>query len=277
MTEVLDTRDADRELKARHRAMWALGDYAAVAAEVIPVLGERLAEAAEVGPGQRVLDVAAGSGNAALPAARRGARVVASDLTPELLEAGRELAEAEGLELEWRQADAEALPFDDGSFDAVISCVGVMFAPHHQAAADELVRVLRPGGTLALIGWTPQGFVGELFGTMRPFVAPPPAGVSPPPLWGDEEHVRGLLGDRVAGVELRRESLRVDRFTRAQEFRDFFKHRYGPTVAAYRGLGDDADKLAALDEALDELAQGDLDDGGGTMAWEYLLLTARRV
>lgn len=276
MNEVLATTDADRELKARHRAMWALGDYASVAAEVIPALGERLAEATGCGPGQRVLDVAAGSGNAAIPAARRGARVVASDLTPELLETGREKAEAEGLELEWRQADAEALPFDDGEFDAVISCVGVMFAPHHQAAADELVRVLRPGGTLALVSWTPQGFVGELFGTMRPFVAPPPAGVSPPPLWGDEEHVRGLLGERVADVEMHRETLRVDRFTRAQEFRDFFKHRYGPTVAAYRGLADDAQKVADLDAALDRLAQDYLDEGGGTMGWEYLLLTARR-
>ena len=114
MNQVLATTDADRELKARHRAMWALGDYASVAAEVIPALGERLAEATGCGPGQRVLDVAAGSGNAAIPAARRGARVVASDLTPELLETGREKAEAEGLELEWRQADAEALPFDDG-------------------------------------------------------------------------------------------------------------------------------------------------------------------
>jgi SAM-dependent methyltransferase len=274
--EILTNTDADRELKARHRAMWALGDYASVASEVIPTLGERLAEVVGCGPGQRVLDVAAGSGNAAIPAARRGARVVASDLTPELLETGRRLAEAEDLNLEWRQADAEALPFEDGEFDAVISCVGVMFAPHHQAAADELVRVLRPGGTLALLSWTPQGFVGELFGTMRPYVAPPPAGVSPPPLWGDEEHVRGLLGERVTDVEARRETLRVDRFTRAQEFRDFFKHRYGPTVAAYRGLADDPAKVAELDAALDDLAQGYLDEGGGSMGWDYLLLTARR-
>jgi SAM-dependent methyltransferase len=276
MGEVQTNTDADRELKARHRAMWALGDYASVASEVIPTLGERLAEAAGCGPGQRVLDVAAGSGNAAIPAARRGARVVAADLTPELLEAGRHLAEAEDLSLEWRQADAEALPFGDGDFDAVISCVGVMFAPHHQAAADELVRVLRPGGTLALLSWTPQGFIGELFGTMRNFVPPPPKGVQPPPLWGDVEHVRGLLGDRVTGVEARRETLRVERFARADEFRDFFKHRYGPTVAAYRGLADDPAKVAALDAALDELAQSYLDEGGGTMGWDYLLLTARR-
>jgi len=276
MGEILTNTDADRELKARHRAMWALGDYASVASEVIPVLGERLAEAAGSGPGLRVLDVAAGTGNAAIPAARRGARVVASDLTPELLEAGRQRAEAEDLSLEWRQADAEALPFGDGEFDAVLSCVGVMFAPHHQAVADELVRVLRPGGTLALLSWTPQGFIGELFGTMRGFVPPPPAGVQPPPLWGDEEHVRGLLGDRVTDVETHRETLRVDRFTRAYEFRDFFKHRYGPTVAAYRGLADDPAKVAALDAALDDLAQGYLDEGGGSMGWDYLLLTARR-
>ncbi|MFD2356143.1 class I SAM-dependent methyltransferase [Nonomuraea ferruginea] len=125
-------------------------------------------------------------------------------MTPELLEAGRALAARRGAEVEWRQADAEALPFADGEFDTVVSCVGVMFAPHHQASADELVRVCRPGGTIGLLNWTPEGFIGQMFATMKPFVAPPPPGAQPPPLWGDEDHVRALLGDAVTEVVARR-------------------------------------------------------------------------
>lgn len=139
--------DADRALKARHRAMWAMGDHPAVARELIPALGPRLVEAAGITAGQRMLDVAAGSGNVAVPAAATGADVVASDLTPELFPSGRQAASDLGLSLRWQQADAEALPFRTAESDAVLSCVGVMFAPHHQAAADELGRVCRPGGT----------------------------------------------------------------------------------------------------------------------------------
>jgi ubiquinone/menaquinone biosynthesis C-methylase UbiE len=146
MSAPTDLVDADRALKEKHRAMWALGNYPAVATEIIQELGPVLVEASAVRPGQRVLDVAAGSGNVAIPAALTGASVVASDLTPELFDAGRRLAADRGTELEWQQADAEALPFADGEFDAVLACVGVMFAPNHQASADELVRVCRPGG-----------------------------------------------------------------------------------------------------------------------------------
>ena len=188
---------ADTELKARHRAMWASGDYPSMVETFLLPLGPRLVAAAGIGPGMRVLDVAAGTGNASLPAADAGARVTAADLTPELLDAGRRRADAAGLELEWVQADAEHLPFDDESFDVVMSCIGVMFAPHHQDAADELVRVCRPGGTLALLSWTPEGMLGALFKTMATFAPPPPAGAQPPPLWGSEEHLRELLGDRV--------------------------------------------------------------------------------
>src|ERR1700712_4180194 len=167
MTETLDTT-ADQALKARHRAMWALGDYPAVATDVIAELGPVLVAASGVQAGDRVLDVAAGSGNAAVPAALAGARVVASDLTPELFAAGRQFAAGHGVTLDWVEGDAEALPYADSSFDTVLSCVGVMFAPHHQRAADELVRVCRPGGTIGLLNWTPDGFLGRMLATMKP-------------------------------------------------------------------------------------------------------------
>ncbi|MBV1856473.1 class I SAM-dependent methyltransferase [Catellatospora tritici] len=268
--------DADQALKARHRAMWALGDYPSVATEVIPELGPALVQACGVTAGQRVLDVAAGSGNAAVPAARTGAEVVASDLTPELLETGRQATAELGLRLRWEQGDAERLPYGDGEFDAVMSCVGVMFAPHHQASADELVRVCRPGGAIGLINWTPEGFIGQMFAVMKPYAAAPPPGAQPPPLWGSEQHVRQLLGDRVAEVEAQRRTVRVDRFDSAEAFRDFFKRCYGPTIAAYRNIGDDPDRVAALDHDLAELARRH-DLGWGAMDWEYLLFTARRV
>ncbi|GAA2384929.1 class I SAM-dependent methyltransferase [Dactylosporangium salmoneum] len=262
-------------LKAKHRDIWASGDYAAVAADVIPDLGSVLVQAAGVGPGQRVLDVAAGTGNAAIPAALAGASVTASDLTPELLAAGEKLAEARGAVLDWVAADAEDMPFGTGEFDVVLSCVGVMFAPFHQAAAGELVRVCRPGGTIALLNWTPAGFVGQLFAAMKPFAAPPPAGAQPPPLWGDEEHVRELLGDRVTGVSARTGSVRVERFAEPGDFRRYFRDNYGPTLAVYRSLAGDPDRTAALDAALDELA-GRFRAADGSMRWEYLLLTATR-
>ena len=266
----------DQELKARHRAMWALGNYDAVATEVISTLGQILVEACQVGPGSDVLDVAAGTGNAAIPAALKGARVTASDLTPELLAVGQAHASAAGANLDWLEGDAEALPLPDSSYDVVMSCVGVMFAPHHRAAADELVRVCRPGGTIGLLSWTPEGFIGQLFKTMKPYVAPPPPGAQPPPLWGDEEHVRELLGNRVGDLEVRRQRLSVS-FATPEAFRDFFATNYGPTVAAYRAVSADPDRKAALDADLAELARRH-DHGSGTteLEWEYLLATARR-
>ena len=176
----------------------------------------------------------------------------------------------------WEEGDAEALPYADGSFDVVLSCLGVMFAPHHQAGADELVRVCRPGGTVGLLSWTPGGFIGQLFATMKPYAPPPPPGASPPPLWGSEEHVRRLLGDRVTDVRARTATVRVAAFAAPEEFREFFKANYGPTVVAYRGIADEPDRVAALDTDLAALARR-FDVGGGAMEWEYLLLTARRV
>lgn len=265
--------DADHALKARHRAVWASGDYPAVAAEVVAPLGPVLVEACRVGRGDTVLDVAAGTGNAAIAAALAGATVVASDLTPELLEAGRARAAHLGVEVTWQEADAEALPFDDGQFDVVLSSIGVMFAPHHQAAADELVRVCRPGGRIGLLNWSPGGFVGRLFQTMGPYAPPLPAGAQPGHRWGDESYVRSLLGDRVADVQAHIGSLRVDRFLRPDAFREYFKRNYGPVVTTYRSLAGRPDRAAALDADLDALAANS-DEGDGAMDWEYLLLTA---
>ena len=267
--------DEDRQLKARHRALWALGDYPAVAARVIPSLGATLVDACGIAAGDRVLDVAAGAGNAAIPAALAGGDVVACDLTPELLAAGAAEAEARGARVTWEQADAEALPYDDGAFDAVLSCVGVMFAPHHGAAAAELARVTRPGGTIGLINWTPEGFIGQMFATMKAYVPAPPPGVHPPPLWGNVDHLGGLFGESVSDLTVARAMASIDIFASGEEFLDFFKAHYGPTVAAYRGLADQPERAAMLDEQLVDLARS-FDLGGGRMEWEYLLVTARR-
>jgi SAM-dependent methyltransferase len=266
---------AQPDLKTRHRRMWASGDYPAVARDLIPTLGERVVRAAGIRAGDRVLDVGAGSGNAAIPAAALGADVTASDLTPELFDAGRREAAARGVELRWEQADAEALPYADGSFDAVVSCVGVMFAPFHRAAADELVRVTRPGGTVATLSWTPEGLIGQMFRTMKPYAPPPPEGASPPPLWGSEPHVRDLLGDRVADLSCEKDAARVDHFGSGAEFRDYFKAWYGPTIAVYAALADRPDRAAELDAALAALGDRAL-GADGAMEWEYLLVTARR-
>ncbi len=272
-TQTTSTPD-DAALKAKHAAMWAMGDYPAVVTDVISSLGPVLVEATGITAGDHVLDIAAGSGNASIPAAQTGADVVASDLTPDLIETGRQAAAAAGVHLRWEVADAEHLPYADAEFDTAISCVGIMFAPHHQEAADELVRVVRPGGRIGLLSWTPGGFIGQMFATMKPYAPAPPLGAQPPPLWGDEDHVRTLLGDRVADVAAEKRALTVPVFKDGASFRDFFKRTYGPTIAVYRSLADDPARTAELDEAL--AAHGDRYVSGGVMEWEYLLLTARR-
>ncbi|CDP83970.1 MULTISPECIES: class I SAM-dependent methyltransferase [Mycolicibacterium] len=270
----MNVTTTDRELEAKHRALWALGDYAAIAANIVRPLGPVLVEASDVGPGDRVLDVAAGTGNVAIPAAAAGARVTASDLCPELVEQGRRLTAEAGMAIDWAEANAEALPYDDGSFDTVLSCIGVMFAPHHQQAADELLRVTRRGGRIGLISWTPEGFIGQLFATMKPYVPAPPPGVSPPPLWGNEEHVRTLLENGVRYVHCERRQLNVTAYPDGAAFRDHFKSAYGPTISAYRAIAADADRVAQLDAEI--AALGDKFLTGTTMPWEYLLTVANR-
>ena len=210
-------------IKTKHRAMRALGNNDAVATEIVADVGARLVNAARPVPGQRVLDVAAGSGSASLPAARSGAHVVATDLTPELLETGRRRAAAQGLDLEWAEADAEHLPYGDESFDTVLSAIGVMFAPFQQPVADELTRVTKRGGTIAVANWTPEGFIGQMFAAMKPYAAPPPPGASPGPLWGTEQHVRELFGDRVSSLTATREICDVDRLATGAEFREILR------------------------------------------------------
>ena len=268
---------SDADLKARHRAMWASGDYPSMVETFLLPLGPRLVEACGIGPGTSVLDVAAGTGNASIPAAQRGASVTASDLTPELLEAGRLRAAAEGVELEWVEADAENLPFEDASFDVVMSSIGAMFAPHHQDVADELVRVCRPGGTIGLLSWTPEGMIGALFKTMGPFAPAPPPGAQPPPLWGSEEHVRELFGGRVEFRSVERDVLDVTAFEHPQEYATHFKERYGPTIAAQKNARNnekEEELVEALDRFCDEWNLGTPERA--RFEQEYLLTVATR-
>lgn len=265
------------QLKTRHRAMWASGDYPSMVETFLLPLGPALVQACEIGAGQRVLDVAAGTGNASIPAAERTASVVASDLTPELFEAGRRSAASAGVELEWVEADAEALPFPDADFDVVMSCIGAMFAPHHQQVADELVRVCRPGGTIGLASWTPEGVIGGLFRTMGPFAPPPPPGAQPPPLWGSEQHQRDLFADRVTFTHVERRVLEVSAFRHPLDFGKHFKQRYGPMIATRahaRSNGRDAELDAALDGFFGESNRGTEDRARFEL--EYLLTVATR-
>ena len=268
----------DPEVIARHRAMWATGDYPSMVETFLLPLGPRLVEMCGIGPGMRVLDVAAGTGNASIPAAKTGAAVTASDLTPELLEAGRARAQAEGVELEWTEANAEQLQFEDASFDVVMSSIGAMFAPRHQAVADELVRVCRPGGTIGMLNWTPEGMIGGLFRTMGPFAPPPPPGATPPPQWGSEDHVRELFGDRVDLRTLDREMLEITAFQHPHDYGTHFKERYGPTIAAQgnaRRNGQEAEFNEALDAFCDEWNLGSED--GARFEQEYLVVVGTRV
>ena len=260
-------------IKARQQATWASGDFAKIGV-TLQLVGETLCEAVDVGPGDTVLDVAAGNGNASLAAARRGAMVIASDYVPELLEGAHRRADAEGLPLATQVADAEALPFADASFDVVLSTFGVMFAPAHETAAAELIRVCRPGGRIGLASWTPDGFVGQLLRTVGRFVPPLP-GLRSPALWGDPAHVAALVGDRARIVASERRMFAF-RYSSAEHFVDFFRAWYGPTHMAFRALAPARqDELAAEIAAL--ARRFDRGDGRRlTAAGEYLELVLER-
>lgn len=243
---VTATRPDLSVVKARQQKTWASGDFAVVASRIV-LVSELLADAADLRAGWHVLDVACGTGNAAIAAARSGTRVVGVDYVADLLADGRARALAEGLDLEFRLGDAEALPVDDASFDATLSVFGAMFAPNHQRTADEIVRATRPGGTVGLASWTPDGFIGEMFRVVSGHV-PGPAGVASPMLWGTEQHVLELFGDAVAAARSVERTYDF-RFTSPEEFVAFFRRWYGPTLKAFEALDDPGRTALAADLA----------------------------
>jgi ubiquinone/menaquinone biosynthesis C-methylase UbiE len=266
------------EVKETARSTWALGDYHEFAKSTVWQLGPRLVEACGLEAGKRALDVAAGTGNTAIRAALAGAEVVASDLTPENFAAGLREAAAAGVDLEWVQADAEQLPFEDASFDAVTSSFGVIFAPDHEAVASELVRVCRPAGKIGMLNFTPEGLFGEFFGALAPYAPPPPPGTGSPALWGSEDHIRELFGDRVEWLRLDRDTY-VERADSPAAYREMVKRTFGPVVAIYESLREDPERSAALDRDFLDFAERANDGPSGGPAeyrYEYLLAVARR-
>jgi ubiquinone/menaquinone biosynthesis C-methylase UbiE len=239
-----DQRPDLAAVKQRQQKMWASGDFAVVGT-TLQIVGESLCEALDVRAGDRVLDVAAGNGNVSLAAARRWCEVTATDYVPELLERARERARAERLPLTTQFADAEALPFDDGSFDVVVSTFGVMFAPDHEKAARELMRVARRGGRIGLANWTPEGFIGQLFRVVGRHV-PAPAGVKSPALWGTDGHLRELFGADAARIETTAKDF-VFRYRSPQHWIDVFRTTYGPTLKAYDALDEKGQEALTAD------------------------------
>jgi SAM-dependent methyltransferase len=260
-------------IKTRQRAAWSSGDYAVVGT-TLQIVGETLCEALDLRSGERVLDVAAGNGNASLAAARRWCEVTSTDYVPALLERGRERARAERLELQFLEADAEALPFDDASFDAVMSTFGVMFTPNSRRAADELQRVCRPGGRIGLANWTPDGFIGQMFKTMGRHVAPP-AGVESPALWGTQERIHALFGTGAADIGITRREF-VFRYRSPAHWLDVFRTWYGPVLKAFASLEPAAQDALAAD-LLDLVGRFNVArDGTVVVASAYLEIVVTR-
>jgi SAM-dependent methyltransferase len=260
-------------IKGRQQKAWSAGDYGKVGVTLL-MIAELLVEAVDLHPGERVLDVASGNGNTSLAAARRFGEVVGIDYVPMLLDEGRERARAEGLAVDFREGDAEELPFPDASFDVVLSTIGVMFAPNHEKAAAELLRVVRPGGKIGLANWVPDGYVGDLFRTMGKYV-PPPAGLKPPFRWGTEEGLRELLGDGIGSLQSRRRSF-MWRFPSARHHVEFMRSYYGPLQKAFETLDEAGQE--ALKEDLISVVEHYNHSGDGTAVWpaDYLEVVATR-
>ncbi|HZA94777.1 MAG TPA: class I SAM-dependent methyltransferase [Burkholderiaceae bacterium] len=261
MSSVLDTPVTTPDfaaIKKRQQATWASGDYSVVGT-TLQIIGESLAEAVDVCAGESVLDVAAGNGNATLAAARRFADVTSTDYVPALLNKARERAQAEGLSVQFREADAEELPFEDASFDVVLSTLGSMFTPDHARTAQEMLRVVRTGGRIGVASWTPEGFIGRLFKIIGGHV-PPPAGVKSPALWGTEAHITELFGAKAASIRCERRIFKF-RYRSAAHFLEVFRDYYGPTHKAFAAL--DANGKQALERDVTALLQ-QLDIGGGS-------------
>ena len=262
-------------LKEAHRKTLASGDYARCA-ELVTDVGERIVQRAGVSAGSEVLDVAAGTGNAAIPAARTGAHVIAIDLTPELFDAGRLRARQTGVEIDWIAADAEDLPFEDDRFDDVLSSLGVQFVPRHEVVARELVRVCRPGGTIALGNWAADGYIGRMWTIMRPYMPPPPAFASPPAGWGRAEHIRELFAEYPVELTFERYSLDFTAES-GQAFTDMLADYYGPLLEARNKLSADGrweplrDELIALSSELNQAGES-----GFRAPSEYLITLARK-
>ncbi|MBA2693504.1 MAG: class I SAM-dependent methyltransferase [Rubrobacter sp.] len=260
-------------VKERMHKVWTSGEYARIGNPLV-IIGELLCEAADLRSGDTVLDVATGSGNTAISAARRFCEVTGMDLAPESIEHARKRAEAEGMEITFDVGDAEEMPYPDASFDAVLSTLGVMFCPRQEKAADELLRVCRSGGRIGLANWTPDGFIGDMFRTIGKHVPPPP-GIKPPPLWGTEERLEELLGEGVSSLEAKRRSY-VFRYPSAEYFVEYFRDYYGPTVRAFAAL--DPDGREALAKDLKDLLESWNTSGDDTLvvSSDYLEAVAVR-
>ena len=260
-------------IKGRQQKAWSAGDYGKVGVRLL-MMGELLAEAADLKPGQRVLDVACGNGNGSLAAARRFCEVVGVDYVPMLLAEARKRAKAEGLAVDFREGDAEDLPFEVASFDAVISTLGVMFAPDQDKAAQELLRVCKPGGTIGMANWVPDSYVGDLFRTIGKYVAPP-AGLKPPFRWGTEEGLDELLDGGIGSPQTRRRTF-VWRSPTARHHVEFMRDYYGPLNKAFGALDEEEQK--ALEEDLISLVERSDRSGDGTAVWsaDYLEVVATR-
>lgn len=261
------------------RAIWRLGDYHRFAKRTVWQMGPVLVRACGIRRGQRVLDVAAGTGNTAIPAAATGAQVVASDITPENFEAGRREAASQGVELEWVEADVRSLPFEDGEFDVVTSSFGAIFAPDHQSVADEMLRVCKPGGTIGMLNFRAEGLAARFFTLIARYAPPPPEGGEPPLLWGEESHVRALFGDAVRELEMIPGEY-VESAATPEDYRDLFQESFGPVVALREALAGEPDRLAEFDRDFLQFAREGNRGGPGAAAeypYPYMMVIASKV